>query len=72
MTTVGDIEAFIAFINEFYVGKATPQVVTEVSHVNESGKFLHSSTHVARSVLFETASAIRTNSLEQVNLSWKA
>ncbi|KAH9221516.1 molybdenum cofactor sulfurase [Leptodontidium sp. 2 PMI_412] len=40
MTTVGDIEAFIAFINEFYVDKATPQVVTEVSHVNESGQLV--------------------------------
>ncbi|KAH7364301.1 molybdenum cofactor sulfurase [Rhexocercosporidium sp. MPI-PUGE-AT-0058] len=36
MTTVGDIEAFIAFIDEFYVEKALPAAVVGLSNVDES------------------------------------
>lgn len=38
MTTIGDVEAFIAFINEFYVENSVPLAVERLSNIDESGK----------------------------------
>jgi molybdenum cofactor sulfurtransferase len=45
MTTIGDVEAFIAFISEFYVEKTLSPAIAEVLNVDDSGKlcpFLYS------------------------------